>query len=256
MQHLVRKISRFMPLTSEDEARLAALAGAPEAVPARTDIVREGEHPPSLFLISGGLACRYKLLDDGSRQIISFLVPGDICDLHVFMLGTMDHSIAALGETKVTTLPMDEVLNLVATHPRVNAGLWWSVLQEKAILRQRIVGLGRRDAAHRLAFQLCELLWRMKAVEEAPRDEYALPLSQCDLGDALGLSTVHVNRMMQDLREAGLIAYRKGAVRVLDPDGLSRQAGFDASYLHYGDAAPEARGYLEALAHRMMPAAN
>lgn len=253
MKHLVRKISHFMPLTDTDRDQLLALGRREEEFPHRADLVRDGERPPSLFVISSGLACRYKVLEDGRRQIISFLVPGDLCDLHVFMLGAMDHSIATLGPTRVTPLRVSQVLDLVFTHPRLNAGLWWCLLQEKAILRQRIIGLGRRDAADRLAFLLCELLWRMTAVEAVPGRQYALPLSQIDLADSLGLSAVRVNRLMQDLRDAGLIAYRPGTIRVTDPEALRRQAGFDESYLHYGNAAPEVRRYLEQLAARSAP---
>lgn len=247
MKHLIRKLSHFAPLSHEDEAKLQEIGSSIEELPPDKDVVAEGERPRSVFVLTSGLACRYKLMEDGRRQIMSFLVPGDICDLHVFLLTEMDHSIGTLTPTRVSAIETAEIINMFFHHPRITAALWWSMLQEEAILRERIVALGRRNAEGRLAYLLCELLWRLEAVGEAGDDVVELPLTQEELGDALSLTPSYVNRVLQKLRRKDFITLRGGLLRIHDLERLSALAGFDRSYLHLGGAPSEIRKHFEAM---------
>jgi CRP-like cAMP-binding protein len=201
-----------------------------------------------VFVLQEGIACRYRLLPDGRRQIMTFLIPGDLCDLHVFFLKAMDHSIGTLTAVRLAKIEREKVMDIAFRHPRISAALWWSTMQEEAMLRERIVALGRRDAAGRIAYLLCELLWRHKAVGLAlANDSIQLPLTQIELADTLGLTPVHVNRVLQDLRRKGLVTLKSHVLTLLDIDQLQKIAEFNASYLHLGGAPAEISRYFDKL---------
>lgn len=253
MEHMIRKLEHFAALSPQDRAKLRALGGAIEEFPADADLVAEGERPRSVFVLISGLACRYRIMEDGRRQIISFLIPGDICDLHVFLLKSMDHSIGALTPTRVASIDMGEIINMFFDHPRITAALWWSMLQEESILRERIVALGRRSGEGRIAYLLCEVLWRLEAVGEARDASLELPLTQEDLGDALSLTPSYVNRILQKLRRQGLITLRQGILQIHDLDRLSEMAGFNSGYLHLGGAPAEIERHFARLEQEPRP---
>src|SRR3981081_1513746 len=197
---LVTKLSRFVPLSDEDVPVLNALCVNEERSEAGTDIVLQGDVPRSAFVLTHGMAFRYRLLPDGKRQILTFIIPGDVFGLHAFLLRAMDHSIGTLVPTRLAAISRATVFDLFEHHPRIGAALWWSALQEEAINRERIVALGRRSARGRVAYLLCELVWRLMAVGLAEDDAIQLPLTQAELADALGLTPVHINRTLQDKR--------------------------------------------------------
>lgn len=238
MEHLLKKLSYFAPLGEADRAALRALETGRKRLYAGMEIAREGSPAPGLFTVTDGMVCRYKQLASGRRQILGFLIPGDIGDPHAMLVNMMDHSIMALSPARIATLDGPAAMTLAMENPRIAAAFWWNRLQEESILRERIASLGRRDAGERLAFLLCEFLWRFRAVDEAPADRIWLPLTQSDLADTLGLSQVHVNRMLQALRRDGLIVMRDGELQVLDADRLAERAGFSGTYLHLDGAAP------------------
>ncbi len=244
---LTRKLSHFVPLSMSDRVVLDGLTGAEEQFQANVDIVRAGMAPRSLFLVKAGMAIRYRGLPDGGRQIMTFLIPGDLCGLHVFLLKAMDHSIGTITPMLVAPIPRETVMHVFASRPRVSAALWWSSLQEEAILRERIVALGRRDARGRVAYLLCELLWRHEAVGLTEGDVFRLPLTQTELGDALGLTPVHVNRVLREFRERHLITIERKMLCLLDVAALQRLASFDKDYLSLGGTTKEVESYFDML---------
>src|ERR1700694_3902342 len=167
---LVRKLAHFAPLSDKDVRVLDALCVKEERFEAGADIVLEGDVPRSAFVLTHGMAFRYRLLPDGKRQIFTFMIPGDVFGLHAFLLRAMDHSIGTLVPTRLAAISRATVFELFEHHPRIGHALWWSALQEEAINRERIVALGRRSARGRVAYLLCELVWRLMAVGLAEDD--------------------------------------------------------------------------------------
>lgn len=196
------------------------------------DIIAEGDHSPDCHVVLTGLACRYKMLPDGGRQIMAFLVPGDLCDAEIFILKSMDHSVGALTPTTTALIPGEMMKRLLREAGRMPEALWWGTLTDLGVLRERIVDHGRRDARERIAHLLYEMLVRYRMVGLTADDVFEFPITQADLADATGLTPVHVNRMLQGLRADKLIDWRGDTVTVLDRQGLKKLAGFNANYLH------------------------
>jgi CRP-like cAMP-binding protein len=229
---LIRKLRSISPLSEEERHCLLTLPLVTKSVGADHDVVREGECPTECCLVVEGFTCRYKLTADGKRQIFSFHLPGDIPDLQSLHLKVMDHSLATLTPSKLAFVAHERLTDLIRRCPRVGDVLWRDTLIDAAVFREWMIGIGRRSAYTRIAHVLCEVLVRMKAVGLANGRECDLPVTQAELADALGLSTVHVNRSLQDLRAAGLIALRGGSLTVLNWDCLKESGEFDAMYLH------------------------
>ena len=244
---LTRKLSHFLPLSRSDEDLLDSLTIRDESFAAHVDIISEGMTPRSVFLIKEGMAIRYRLLPDGGRQIITFLIPGDFCDVHVFLAMAMDHSIGTLTPVRIAAISRDRMMDTFTHRPRISAALWWSSMQEEAMLRERIVSLGRRDARGRIAYLLCELLWRHVAVGLTQNGKFRLPLTQTELGDTLGLTPVHVNRILKEFRERGLISIDHRMLHLLDLDGLQSIAAFNERYLKFEGASKEVVRYFDSL---------
>ncbi len=244
---LTRKLAHFAPLSDADREILDGFAAREEHYAADVDLVSEGMIPRSVLLLKSGMAVRYRALPDGVRQIMTFLIPGDLCDMHVFLLKAMDHSIGTITPVTVAPIPRDSIMGLFGRRPRISAALWWSSLQEEAMLRERIVSLGRRDARGRIAYLLCELLWRHAAVGLTDGDVFRLPLTQAELGDTLGLTPVHVNRVLKEFRNQQLISIERRMLNLLNVEGLQAIAGFNQDYLHLGGAPGEVVRYFETL---------
>ena len=196
------------------------------------DLIREGDRPGPVFVMLEGWACRYKILPEGGRQIIAFLMPGDTCDLHGAVLAEMDHSIQTLTPARVASIGRLEVQELLTGHPEIARALWTTQLIDESVLRVWIVSMGRRDSKARVAHLICELYLRARTIGLASGDSFEMPLSQVVLADALGLTPVHMNRVLHVLRGADIIRFRRGALHIIDPTGLARIAGFDENYLH------------------------
>jgi CRP-like cAMP-binding protein len=178
-----------------------------------------------------GWAARYKLLPDGARQITAFLIPGDFCDLHVTILGEMDHGITTLTRSRVAFVPRARIEELTE-RPSLVKAFWWSTLVDEAILRAWIVNVGRRDAFEAVGHLICELYVRMKNIGLVDGRRFDLPLTQEEIGDALGLTSVHVNRVLQRLRSEDLISFRQGLLTIHDYPALEKASGFNPNYLH------------------------
>ena len=231
--HLVRKLEHFVRLSPADHAVLSR--AATERVRnfgPRIDIVREGERPKSVNLILTGWACRYKQLEDGRRQIVSFFLPGDICDLNVFILREMDHSIGTITSVTIADLTREFFSQISAGYPRIATAFWWESLVNSAIQREWTMSLGQRTASERMAHLLCEIFLRLQLAGLTRDNGCEFPLTQSDLADATGLSKVHVNRTLQELRSAELIVLKGKSLVVPNLERLMNAGLFNANYLH------------------------
>jgi CRP-like cAMP-binding protein len=228
---LVTKLETISRLSDGDHEALAALCAQPREMGARRNVIREGERPDHVHLIVEGWAARYKLLPDGARQITAFLIPGDFCDLHVTMLGEMDHSITTLTRAKVAYIPRSK-MEALTERPGLAKAFWWATLVDEAVLRAWIVNVGRRNAFEAIGHLMCELYVRMKNIGLADDHVFELPLTQEEIGDALGLTSVHVNRVLQRLRSEDLISFRQGLLTIHDYRALEKASGFNSNYLH------------------------
>jgi CRP-like cAMP-binding protein len=235
---LVAKLSGFAPLSDSDVDVLEALCSKEERVNAGVNLVGEGSTPRQGFVITRGLACRYRLMADGRRQILTLLIPGDFYDLHAFLLNVADHSVVTMAPTWLARIERDTVSEIVRHHPRIGAALWWSAMQEAAILRERIVALGRRNARARIAYLFCEVLWRHRAIGLSEDQSLQLPLTQADIADTLGLTVVHVNRVLQKLRREGLVTLAHRRLTLHNVDRLQSLAELNHDYLHLTGALP------------------
>jgi len=244
---LVTKLSQFVPLSSADVGVLERLCANEDRFRSGANIFEEGDARSSAFVVTRGMACRYRLLPGGRRQILTFLIPGDFCDLHGFLLRATDHSCAAIVPTRVAVIQQGAVLDIVVHHPRLGACLWWSEMQEAAMLRERIVALGRRNAHGRVAYLLCELVWRQRAIRMAEHHSIRLPLTQADLADTLGLTAVHVNRVLQRFRQDQLIKLERRRLTLLDVMKLELIAGLTCNYLQLNSPPPDIIRYLDDL---------
>ena len=229
---LIMKLAHGAALTDEDRALISQHTSGGRQVGPRQDLIHEGDRPENVHLVMEGLACRYKLLPDGSRQIMALLVPGDFCDLHIAILGEMDHNIATLSACRIVDVPQASIEAVTELSPRITRALWWATLVDEGILRAWLVNMGRRSADQQMAHLFCELLVRLEAAGLSTDGSFDLPITQEELGDTLGLSSVHVNRTLQHLRSERLIAFKLGRVVVLNRERLYATADFNPNYLH------------------------
>ena len=231
--HLTRKLANFTRLSDEERWALWNIPMQSKRIEAKQDIIREGDTPDRVHLVLDGFACRYKMLPDGRRQIMAYFLPGDFCDLRVFIMRQMDHCIGTIMPATIASMSHRSVLKLADQYPRIVQALWWSAMVDEAIAREWLVNLGQRSALERVAHFLCEHFLRMRAVGLAAEDTCFLPMIQAELADTLGLSTVHMNRTLQRLRADGLIELHGGKLTVLDLGALQEVAMFNPNYLHF-----------------------
>lgn len=232
VSHLVTRLEAYTRLSQDDRDALAKLARNSRDVAARRDIVREGDKPRVVNLMLNGWANRYKTLPDGRRQIVGFFIPGDFCDLNVYILKEMDHSIGAITRARVVEITRDDMDRLTLGRPRITQALWWEQLVTDSIQREWTLNVGQRSAYERIAHLLAELFVRMKAVGLTQADSCDFPVTQTDLADATGLTAVHVNRTLQELRRDGLIELERKRLRIPDLQRLMDVAMFNPNYLH------------------------
>jgi CRP-like cAMP-binding protein len=235
---LLDKLCTQVRLSSDDVWHLTEACQNQRVFPARTDLIREGDKPGPGFVILKGWACRYKLLPEGTRQITSFLMPGDTCDLHATVSDYMEHSIATLTTARVALVPRAVMENLIETRPAITRAFWWTQLVDEDTLRAWIVSMGRRDGLQRVAHLMCELYVRARNIGLTDGDSFELPLTQTVIGDALGLTPIHVNRVLRKLRIKGVMTLSGGTLVIADVAKLAHVAGFDDNYLHRRISAP------------------
>lgn len=226
------RLSHFAELSPDDKAYVEYMTRNSMSLPADRQLKADGETPLHVHIVLEGLACRYKVLADGRRQIMAFMVPGDPCDFQVFLLEHMDHSMGTLTPSTIATVSRQDIEAALDERPALARAFWFSTMLDEAILREWLVNVGRRNAYERMAHLLWELYLRHAVVEKIAEDSFFLPLTQADLADALGLSTVYVNKTITRLRASGIIETDRRQIRIIEPAELSAIAGFDASYLH------------------------
>lgn len=227
----INKLSAHAALSRDDVSLLEAECANARQVPARHDLIREGDPSGPLFVMLAGWACRYQILPEGARQITAFLMPGDCCDMHLAASHVMDHNIATLTDAKVASIPRARFEHLIATRPILTQALWWAQLVDEGVLRAWIVSMGRRTSVERVAHLMCELYIRARSIGLTTGGELELPLTQLVLGDALGLTPVHVNRVLRRLRLLGIMRLHGGVLVIDDITKLALLAGFDEQYL-------------------------
>lgn len=236
---LIRKLDTESTLTPEEKAAICALPLRNRPFSKGKDLVRQGDHPTEACLIVEGVVCRYKFLGGGRRQILSVHVPGDMPDLQSLYLETMDHGLSGLTAGRAAFIPHAALRVLIQTWPNVGAALWRDTLVDASIFRDGMAGLGRRSARERVAHLLCELAVRLKALDLIAEPTFMLPLTQNELADALGVSNVHINRVLQGLRADGLIRSHGRQIVIEDWTALCAAGDFDVAYLHMRpDAVP------------------
>jgi CRP-like cAMP-binding protein len=230
---LIAKLEHFTRLSSLDKSLIQSLGSQRiRHFGPREDVLREGEMPTEVNLVLSGWACRYKQLEDGRRQIIAFFLPGDLCDHNIFILREMDHSVGTITKVTVAGVSREAFEAATLKHPRITQALWWEALVACAIQREWCVNLGQRNATERMAHLLCELFLRLQTVELTDGNCCEFPMTQAELADAIGLTPVHVNRTLQELRSAGLIDLKKKTLIILDLEALMQVAMFNPNYLH------------------------
>jgi CRP-like cAMP-binding protein len=221
------------PTVSEAEcAALREVVSEVEAFPAGRDLIRAHDRSNSSSLVVEGWCCRYIDLEDGRRQITAIHIPGDFVDLHSFPLRLMDHSVRTLTPCRIARTPHAALKALTEKQPHLTRLLWLSTLVDAAIQRQWIVGLGQRPAMNNLAHLICELAVRLRVAGLGDGSAYLFPMTQAELGQALGITHVHANRAIQQLRRTGLVRWDRQTVEIVDWNGLQELAEFDPVYLN------------------------
>ncbi|PIK71875.1 Crp/Fnr family transcriptional regulator [Methylobacterium frigidaeris] len=228
----IRKLGGAARLSDEEREAIAHLPVTVRPLGPHQDIVREKDRPSQCCLLLEGWACRYQLLSEGKRQIFSFHIPGDIPDLQSLHIRVMDHNVCTLSSAVVAFIPHEALLDLTAAFPAIAAILWRDTLVDGAVFRAWMTGLGRRTACEAVAHLFCELYLKLQAMGLARDYAYRLPLTQLDLGDALGLSNVHVNRTLRELRGKDLITLHGGTLEIYKWQELADSCDFDPAYLH------------------------
>ena len=229
---LLRKLESITALSSEEADALRRLPITLTNLDADADVVREGDRPSRCCLLVDGFLFRYITLPEGGRQITSLHVPGDMPDLQTLHVEVMDHSLGVLAPSTVAFIPHAAILDLVERHPGIASALWRDTLVDAAIFREWIANVGGRSAYQRAAHLMCEFFYKMKAVGLAKDDGCHFPLTQREMGDALALSVVHVNRTLQQLRGEGLIVLKAKYLTIPSWEALKQAGGFNPTYLH------------------------
>jgi CRP-like cAMP-binding protein len=227
------RLKQLSDLPEEDERLLDLFISEPRTYDRHQDIIRMGETPREVFVLIEGCACSYKILPDGRRQIVAFILPGDMFGVEGFAFKTTHHSIGTLLPSRIAAIPRDQLLEAFGERPQLARALWWSTLADAAILREWVVNVGQRSAAERTAHLFLELHLRMRAAGMLENDTLRMPMTHAELADTLGISIAQTNRSLQQLQRDGLIEIvQRNRIEIRDAEALRRLALFDAGYLH------------------------
>lgn len=230
---LARKLEQFVRLSPTERLRLDKLANTRQKIYRSGEMIfKERTKAEFVLLVVSGLAARCKILSEGRRQIMAFLIPGDLCDVEGFVLNAMDHDIVAVTETVCAHLAIADVEEILTESSTLTRALWWSTMTDCAVLRERIVDHGSRDARERICHLLYEMLVRYRVIGLTTNHSFPFPVTQEFLADATGMTPVHVNRILSDLKTEGLIRWKDKTVSILDVPRIKEIAQFDGCYLH------------------------
>jgi CRP-like cAMP-binding protein len=231
--HLTRLRARFR-ISDEEERVIRGLVGGEEEYPADATIIKSMQEQNASRILLSGIAARHKGLRNGTRQVTELHIPGDPIDLHSFTLKRLDHDIVTFSPCRLARVPHDRLWAMTEQHPRLALIYWFGTNLDAAIHREWELSLGRRQALNRMAHLFCELYMRLDLVGLTQSSSFELPINQTELGECLGLTSVHVNRTLQQLRELGHCDFRGNRVTIHDLPALKALAEFDACYLYLG----------------------
>lgn len=228
---LARKLAAFVALSGTEISVLGAMHKRRRTFVAGRELVHQGQLNQAAYILISGWACSYKILQNGQRQIVDFQIPGDFLGLRSVLLHMSDHSIEPITDIEVTEVTVSDLLEAFARTPRLATAVFWAASRDEAMVVEHLIDIGRRNAGERMAHFLLELGARLSLVGLGSKAGFACPLSQYLLADALGLSAVHVNRVLRMLRETGMVTFRDGFVTFDAYDRLTEFAAFDPTYL-------------------------
>ncbi len=232
MDQLIAKLERAIALSDDDRSSLLAIFSNTQNFKKGRDILREGEQPDHVHVVINGWAAHCVTLVDGSRQTTAFLMPGDFCNGETTLLRRLDHSVVALTPVTIGTATRERLTALLLDRPNVAQAFWQTTLVDAAVLRTWLVNIAHRKAYQRIAHLMCELHTRLSCLGLVSGSTCAVPLTQEQLGNALGLTSIHVNRMLRRLRNEGLMEFQKRTLTLRNVAELHAMASFNPSYLH------------------------
>lgn len=240
--YLTKRLSGFVQFDKAELDALDYLGRNAWSYGANHMLVHEGRKTDSIYLLLAGFACRFKMLVNGRRQVLGYLVPGDMCDIHFALANTPVYSVGLMGQCSVARIPFGVFEDLVTRFPRIGRALALASVIDANILREWLLNIGQRDALQKLSHLFCEMASRHRAIGAVAEDgSFALPVNQVTLADTLGLTPVHINRTLKIMREEGLISLRRRRLTIQDHERLAMIAGFDGAYLRAGDRSPIGR---------------
>jgi CRP-like cAMP-binding protein len=231
---LVNKLQQWRPLSVEDQEALLALPFRVIKLRPQEYLVREGDRPSNSCLMLSGFSIRHKATGTGARQIFSVHMKGDVADLQNSLLGVADHNLQALNHVEAAIVPVEAIRDITFTRPGICWAMWYETLVDASIFREWTLNVGRRDARTRMAHMLCEFALRLERAGLGEKCNYELPMTQEQLADALGLTSVHVNRTLMTLGDDGLLTRTHRSVQINDWHKLAEIGDFDPAYLHLG----------------------
>jgi CRP-like cAMP-binding protein len=228
---LIRKLESVSTLDAADHSALAGLPLRTQSVQAGVDVIPQGSKPTECCFVIDGWMSRYTIAGDGGRQIVSFHIAGDLPDRDSLHLPHLDHAIGSISAATIAFIPHTALTPLIRRRPNIAVALWRDAVVDAGVFRQWLTSVGRRTARQRVAHLICEMFTRMQGLGLTEGDHFAFPVTQAQLGDALGLSSVHVNRTLQALRTEGLISWKASVLTIHQHDALCTVAEFDPAYL-------------------------
>lgn len=238
-RHFIHKLDNYQSHTPEEINILEKALSEPRRFGKGKDVIKQGDKPEQVYLLLDGWACRYKISPQGKLQVLTYLIPGDFCNIHITLANQIDYSIGVLAPSTFASLSHERIYDIYDNHPRLARSLNWSALIDISILQEWLVNLGSRPADQRLAHLLCELLIRSRAAGLTDDHHFRLPVTQTHLGEAMGITYVHTNRVMQKLRQERLITFANKQLKIANWRRMKEYADFDPMYLHLERAVPE-----------------
>lgn len=227
----LRRVAKHHDMSDDERDYLRALLGPAQTISAGDTLLVEGESYDRMFVLLSGWAYRYKLLDDGRRQIFGFLLPGDFAGLRGSLMAEADDSVQALVDCRVSSFPVSRIIEMCRDQSELAMTVLWDTARDQSMLAEHAMRLGRRNARERMAHLFLELYHRLEHVGATEENRFEMPVTQEILADALGLSVVHVNRTLQQLKREGLVHQDDGWLIFRDIGQLKKLAGFNDRYL-------------------------
>jgi CRP-like cAMP-binding protein len=225
--YLTTKLMTFIPLTVEEQVHLQGLQSAPISIKRGEELLHQGEKGKFGYVLHSGWGCSFKVMRDGGRQVITFPVPGDCIGMRSLLLRTSDHAFSSLTDSVVSRIEAPRMLEALEQYPRLAAAILWSVSRDEAITVDHLANMGRRNSLERTAHFFLELTERLRLIGLGTDNEFSCPLNQNDIADALGLTAIHINRVLRQLRESELMVFKDNLVHILDSKGMKALAGYD-----------------------------